>query len=224
MRLPVVGPTGIEQVVVGFNQAYSADAGYRTAHHGPEVTPPSAAGLIAKPFIVPSDGASIAVWEADEVKITAFAVDHCPVTPSVGYKVEYGGRAVVISGDTRKSEVVAYTAKRVDLLVHEGLSPELVCNLERAAKAAGLQSMERIAHDIPSYHMTPIEAAETAPAARVSALLFTHVVPGWAQPGLEVISLRGVSSVFSGAVMVGQDGTVASMPSGNKEMKFLKFM
>src|SRR3546814_846241 len=36
--LPVHGPEGVEAVIAGFNAAYAADNGYRTAHHGPTVT------------------------------------------------------------------------------------------------------------------------------------------------------------------------------------------
>jgi ribonuclease Z len=40
--LPVYGPAGVEEVVAGFGRAYQRDSTYRTAHHGPVVTPPSA--------------------------------------------------------------------------------------------------------------------------------------------------------------------------------------
>ena len=48
--VPVIGPAGVEQVVQGFNLAYQLDAGYRVAHHGPETTPRTGTGGIAKPF------------------------------------------------------------------------------------------------------------------------------------------------------------------------------
>ena len=35
-----------------------------------------------------------------EGTITAFEVDHHPVAPAVGYRVDYRGRSVVISGDS----------------------------------------------------------------------------------------------------------------------------
>ncbi len=42
--LDVFGPTGVETVVKGFDQAYSLDNEYRIMHHGPETMPPSGAG------------------------------------------------------------------------------------------------------------------------------------------------------------------------------------
>src|SRR3546814_18271431 len=72
--LPVHGPEGVEAVIAGFNAAYAADNGYRTAHHGATVTPPQAAGAVALPFAVPT--APTLVYRADGLTVTAFPVDH----------------------------------------------------------------------------------------------------------------------------------------------------
>ena len=44
------------------------------------------------------------VFEDGGVKVTAFAVDHGPVVPAFGYRIDYRGRSVALSGDTRVSE------------------------------------------------------------------------------------------------------------------------
>ncbi|HTK98684.1 MAG TPA: MBL fold metallo-hydrolase, partial [Pseudomonadales bacterium] len=150
--LPVIGPTGVEQVVEGFNIAYTLDAGYRTAHHGPRVTPPQGRGSVAKPFDPPVPGAAPVVWSADGLTVTAFSVHHDPVTPAVGYRFEYGGRTVAISGDTSKSANLELFARNVDLLVHEALSPELVGILGKAAGEAGRANVAQIMGDILNYH------------------------------------------------------------------------
>ena len=42
------------------------------------------------------------VYEKNGVKVIAFEVDHGDVIkPAYGYRIEYGGRSAVISGDTR---------------------------------------------------------------------------------------------------------------------------
>ena len=61
--LPVYGPEGVQQIVDGFNIAYSQDFGYRNEHHGDAVTPLSAAGLEAKTFELPEDGDLVTVYE-----------------------------------------------------------------------------------------------------------------------------------------------------------------
>lgn len=218
--LPLYGPTGVETVAAGFNEAYRLDAGYRVAHHGPEVVPPTGAGLEAHPFAPPRPGAPVVVYEAKGLRVTAFRVDHTPVDPAVGYRFDYGGRSVVVSGDTKRSDEVLRNARGADLLVHEALSRKLVGVLHDAAVAAGRKNLARITHDIQSYHTTPVEAAEIAQAAGVRALLFEHVVPPLVLPGMEAVFLQGVSDAYSGPVTVGRDGTRVSLPSGSHEVRF----
>jgi ribonuclease Z len=59
------------------------------------------------------------VHEANGVKVTAFLVDHAPITPAFGYRVDYRGHSVVMSGDTRPSENLIKVSQRVDVLIHE---------------------------------------------------------------------------------------------------------
>src|SRR5262245_61884844 len=44
------------------------------------------------------------VFDQQGVTVTAFMVDHGPVKPALGYRVDYAGHSVVLSGDTRVSE------------------------------------------------------------------------------------------------------------------------
>jgi ribonuclease Z len=88
--------------------------------------------------------------------------------------------------------------------------------LHDAALAAGQQNLAKIMSDIPDYHTTPVQAAELATAAGARHLLLYHVVPALLVPGLESAFLDGVSSVFSGGVTLGRDGTRISLPSGSK--------
>ncbi len=210
--LPVYGPSGVEEIVLGFTLAYRQDAGFRTAHHGAETVPPSGSGMSAQPFAEPSDGSAVVIYEQYGVRVTVFRVDHEPVHPAVGYRFDYGGRSVVISGDTKKSAEVERNAKGADLLVHEALSSELVNLLHDAAVAAGRANIAKITSDIPDYHTAPVEAAEIAASAGVKQLLFSHIVPPLPVPGLDLVFLRGVSDAFAGGVTLGRDGTFVSMP------------
>src|SRR5437899_3280062 len=56
---------------------------------------------------------------ANGVKVMAFRVDHGPVEPAFGYRVDYRRRPVVISGDTIPSDNLEKFSQDVDLLVHE---------------------------------------------------------------------------------------------------------
>ena len=59
------------------------------------------------------------VFERGAVRVTAFEVDHGPMRPAFGYRVDYAGRAVVLSGDTRFSLNLIAHAEGIDLLIHE---------------------------------------------------------------------------------------------------------
>tara|TARA_R110002110_G_scaffold278023_2_gene493308 strand:+ start:18904 stop:19977 length:1074 start_codon:yes stop_codon:yes gene_type:complete len=218
-RLPVFGPGGVEQVVAGFNLAYAQDAAYRTAHHGEAVTPPAGAGMQARSFTPRADGGLTTVLEEDGVRISAFTVDHQPVDPAVAYLFTYGGRSLLISGDTSQSPVIEQHARGIDLLVHEALSPELVMIMNDAAVATDNAGMARITLDILDYHASPVQAAATARDAEVGHLLFYHIVPALPPlPGAEAAWLQGVADIFS-AHTLARDGTVVSLPANSDAIR-----
>ncbi len=213
--LPVLGPPGTAQVVAGFNGAYAADSRYRSAHHGDVVAPLSGHGMQASEIAVPAPGESVVVLEREGVTVRMFAVNHAPVDPAVGYRIEYGGRSVVVSGDTARSTSLETVAKGADLLVHEALSPEMVAGMHRAALAANRPIIAKVTTDIPGYHSSPVDAAKSATAAGVRHLLLYHVVPPLLLPGLEAAFLQGVPEAFAGPVTLGRDGSLFSLPSGS---------
>ena len=217
--LPVYGPAGVEDVVAGFTRAYQQDVGYRVAHHGPETVPPTGAGMTAEPFALPEPGEAPLVWGGGGLRVTAFAVEHAPVRPAVGYRFEYGGRSLVISGDTKKSVNLAAQSRGVDLLVHEALAERLVARMNAAATAAGRANVAKIAADIPDYHTAPVEAAQIASEAGAKHLLFYHVIPPLPLPGLDRVFLEGVSDAFGGGVTLGRDGTLISLPKGGTDVE-----
>ena len=217
--LPVHGPPGVEDVVAGFNKAYEHDDAYRVAHHGPKIIPPSGAGGVAMPFALPAEGQGIVVIEADGLKVTAFAVNHLPITPAVGYRFDYKGRSVVISGDTVKSANLQKFATGADLLVHEALNPELVGIMTAAATEAGAVNLAQITKDIVNYHTTPLQAAEVARDASVKHLLFYHIVPALPYRPMERMFVKGVSDIYKGGVTVGRDGTWIDLPANSSAIK-----
>jgi ribonuclease Z len=211
----VHGPTGVGEVVEGFNLAYRHDDGYRVAHHGADILPPSGGGAVARPFSVPAAGKGTVVLDEGGLVVTAFVVDHSPVRPAVGYRFEYGGRSVLVSGDTKKDANLQRFAEGVDLLVHEALARQLVEVLNRGAERAGRPRLAKITHDILDYHTSPVEAAEIARDANVGHLLYNHIVPPLLLPPMEGIFLEGVDEAYSGPVTLGRDGTFVRMPAGS---------
>jgi ribonuclease Z len=215
--LPVYGPEGVEQVVAGFNAAYAQDFIYRNAHHSDGVAPMSAAGMTAKPFVTPANGELTIVYEGGGLVVEALRVDHEPVSPAVGYRFSYGGRTLLISGDTSKSDNISRFAKGIDLLVHEALSPALIGMMEKTAKDLGNDTLAKIMFDVPDYHASPREAAETARDAGVGHLLYYHVVPPIIVPGQETLWLNGSEDIFPD-LTVGYDGVSFSLPANSTEI------
>lgn len=213
--LPIVGPTGVAQVVDGFNMAFALDNGYRTAHHGPVIAPPGGAGGVAAPFAlpVPGQGDQAVVLDEDGVRVTAFRVNHGPVSPAVGYRFDYKGRSVVFSGDTSPSSSLIVAAKGADLLVHEALQPRLVRMMTNTLAAKGLANTAQITRDILTYHSTPTQAAETARAAGVKQLVLNHLVPPLPTALVYPAFLGDAHSYFSGPITIGEDGMMFSLPA-----------
>ncbi|ALL12931.1 MBL fold metallo-hydrolase [Caulobacter henricii] len=216
--VPVHGPQGVEQVVGGFMTAYRLDQGYRTAHHGAAVVPPSGFGGQALTFNAAADQPDVVLINEPDLKVTAFPVKHDPVSPAVGYAFAYKGRTVVISGDTALSTRVETAAKGADLLVHEALAPNLVAMQQRAAKAAGRERLVKIFSDIPGYHASPEQVAGLAQRDKVGMLLFTHITPALPLGALEGPFLGASPKIYSGKIKIGRDGDFVSLPAGSKEI------
>ncbi|MBI3438224.1 MAG: MBL fold metallo-hydrolase [Proteobacteria bacterium] len=211
--LPLYGGGGVERVASGFNEAYALDSSYRIAHHGPSVVPPSGFGLTPHAFTIADNQESAIVFEDGGVRITAFHVDHGPVHPAFGYRIDYSGRSIVISGDTAPSEALQRQAANADLLVHEGLSPELVGIMEQTAREQHRGNLAKIFHDIVNYHTSPERAAAIAQAAHVHALTFTHIIPQMPIGALEGPFLGNAAQHFRGPIYIAHDGDIIMLPA-----------
>jgi ribonuclease Z len=107
------------------------------------------------------------VYDDHGVKVTAFLVDHGPVRPALGYRVDYSGRSVVLSGDTRVSENLIRHARGVDVLVHEVIDPDAI-----RARPDG-PSAEAVAAII-AHHTTPEQAGEVFRRVAPRLAVYSH--------------------------------------------------
>ena len=215
--LAVYGPPGVETVVAGFDLAYSLDDGYRIAHHGPEFFAEEGADYQPIVVDVPDRTMAVTVFEEGGVKVTAFRVSHEPVDPAYGYRIDYKDRSVVFSGDTKRDANIATFGEDADVLIHEALAPHMVHMLEEGLDGRG-DRRAKIMHDIPDYHATPVQAAESANEAGVKLLVYTHIVPRLPNAIAERVFLRGVSDVRSDGVILGYDGLYLELPAGSDEI------
>jgi ribonuclease Z len=201
--------------VAGFNQAYGLDATYRTAHHGADMLPPEAAPLEA--VVVPmTDSGTAPTLQADGLKVTAIKVHHDPVKPAYGYRFDYGGRSVVVSGDTSYYPPLAVAAKGADVLVHEAQNNEMVAAMAKTLSGAGRWRLAKILGDIPSYHATPVQAAQIANQAGATLLVMTHLTPPPNNRIAERIFMKGVAKVRPDGTVIGHDGLLIRLPVNSK--------
>jgi ribonuclease Z len=220
----VIGPKGVETVVAGFNHAYSLDAGYRVAFHGAATVPPSGAGGRARPFgLSAEEDASIVVIDKEGVKVTAFKVNHSPAYPAVGYRVDYKGRSLVVSGDTLPCQSLKKQAQGVDVLFHEAQQPALIKMIHDQAGLSSSPSLAKITADIPGYHTSPEDAAKLARETNVKHLVLYHILPPI--PSLfNNMFLGDAAKYYKGPVTVGVDGMLISLPVNSNNISIKQIL
>ncbi|MEK6807077.1 MAG: MBL fold metallo-hydrolase [Pseudomonadota bacterium] len=210
--LQVYGPAGIERLVAGFREAYALDTGYRIAHHGAEMLSLERGQMQARPLVLDSKGGLRPVLTEGDLKVSVFPVTHTPIDPAVGYRFDYKGRSLVISGDTIKDKNLIAASRGADVLAHEVQNQHMVAQLREAAHELGRPRLEKIFSDIPSYHTSPVEAAEAANEAGVATLLMYHLTPPPPNAIAESAFLRGVAEVRPQGIVMARDGMVIELP------------
>jgi len=217
MPLPVYGGPGIDQVVGGFNEAYGADHQYRTAHHTEAVMPHDAGDMVAHEIDMqgaPDDAMDrvAAPLHFGDLTVTAIEVDHRPVVPAYGYRFDYKGRSITISGDTVYHPPLAIAAKNTDVLVHEAQSQKLVRLMQDEMNKAGRWRLAHIMHDIQSYHTDVADAARIANQANAKLLVFTHFTPPLLNRLVEDAFFSDVNAVRPAGWVIAHDGMMITLP------------
>jgi len=182
--LKVWGPKGTEKMMSYLEQAFDYDIKIRL--YDDRVAPD---GVV----IEAKDISEGVIYEKNGVKVTAFEVNHEPIKPAFGYRIDYAGRSVVISGDTRPSDNLIKYAKGTDLLIHEVVSPEA---LKRTRYPE-----ERI-KSIIAHHTTPEQAGEMFLKIKPKLAVFSHIVPPMAT---EEDLIPPTRKIYPGALELGED-------------------
>lgn len=216
-RLDVYGPSGVEFVTKGFEDAYKLDFKYRNEHHGDEVAPINIVGFDPHPV----DLLNPVVINENGLKVTAFKVPHDPVKPALGYRFDFKGRSIVISGDTSYSENLITYAKDADVLFHEAQANHILEIMKGVANKAGNPLTAKVLDDITTYHTTPKDAAKVANLANVDHLVFYHLTPSPRTSMMERMFFRGVNKIRKDW-SVADDGTMVVLPLDSDEIKISK--
>jgi len=213
VKLDIYGPDGVNLVTEGFETAYELDYFFRNTHHGEQIAPLDVAGL--NPHIIDLDQPKII--DKDGLIVTAFEVVHDPVKPALGYRFDYKGRSLIISGDTSYSKNLIENSRDVDVLFHEAQANHMVNLIRDFNLQRGADLNAKLMEDITTYHTTPVEAAEIANLANVKHLIFYHLTPAPRNYITEIIFLRGVDEIREEWTL-SNDGTMVVLPVGSDEI------
>lgn len=202
--LKLIGPVGVDKVTRGLNLAYELDRGYRTGHHGADLMPLELGELIYQEI------ETGVVLEDRGLTITAFTVEHDPIKPALGYRIDYKGRSVVISGDSIATESTFDVATNADLLFHDALSKEALAAVIEVSREAGRDRLAQIFTDVMDYHADAKKLEMMSAEAGVKQLVLYHLVPTPVNGLLMRIWQRGLQS----STLIANDGMTFELPAG----------
>lgn len=185
------GPNGTAQMMAGLKTAYSWDIKTRSSMENKGAD----TGIMVNSHNI-SEGV---VYEKDGVKITAFIVDHADLIDSaLGYRLDYKGHSVVISGDTRYNENLIRHSKNVDVLIHEvvGIKDELL-------------QKSPLARQVVNLHTTPEQAGKIFSITQPRLAVYSHILiplidPSIAPPTVDDMITQTRKS-YQGPLKAGED-------------------
>ncbi|MFG2140895.1 MBL fold metallo-hydrolase [Streptomyces sp. NPDC048650] len=183
--LEVWGPPGTAGMIKGMRAMYEHDVDHRSND------------VFKKEYLdirVREIGPGVA-YDHDGVKVTAFAVEHKDGNPAYGYRLDYSGKSVLLSGDTTYSENVVAYGQKVDALIHN-----VVAFDDELTKSGKLKAVEEKL-------TTPEQAARVFSRTRPRVAVFSHISKKGLQgkEGDGIITDRTRKAGYSGPLHMGQD-------------------
>jgi ribonuclease BN (tRNA processing enzyme) len=184
--LEVYGPVGTSAMTDHLRQAYAADIEVRTK--GFERLRP----LSVNVHEIAEAGQ---VYRDANVTIRALSVPHGSWPQAFGYAIDAGGRTIVISGDTARSDAIEKACRGCDVLVHEVYSAQrfdLVFGARRGQYHA-------------NFHTSTKELADLASKSKPKLLVLYHQL--YFGPHDEVDLEKEIRRTYTGTVVNGRDLT-----------------
>ena len=180
--LNVFGPAGTDEMITYLQKAFAFDIKTRIEN---DKQLEEGSKLLVKEI---QQGV---IYEKNGVKVIAFKVDHYPNIPAFGYRIEYNGHSVVLSGDTRYSENLITFAKRTDLLVHEVVvAPDTMGKTDPR-------------YNILMQHTTPEQAANIFNEVKPKLAVYSHISKIYGQTEEDI--LKRTKANYSGPLIMGED-------------------
>ena len=203
LPLTIYGPEGTCEAVEGFRAGLNPDVRYRFAHHGDKLSRDAIEVIVHE---TPATAAVSHVTTIGEISVGAFEVDHRPVVPALGFRVEARGKSVVFSGDTKRCDSLVQASKGADMLVSEALHLGMMEDRMKLARSAGNERIALLLEEACNYHAPTLDVAEMARDAGVPRLVLSHLLPPIPDDGPIVESfVAGMSEIYPGSILVARD-------------------
>ncbi len=184
----VYGPVGTQSLMDGLTRAFDWDIQARIADQ--QLKPEAIRAQVTeiKPGVT---------YEQAGVKVTAIEVDHGDLLkPAFGFRVDYAGRSVTVSGDTRFSENLIQQATGTDLIIHQVAAVGEALLANPAFKA------------ILSHHTKPDEAGVVFTRVKPKLAVYYHFVL-LGTPAVPAVTeqdvLQMTRKTYVGPLLIGED-------------------
>ncbi|MGY1625262.1 MBL fold metallo-hydrolase [Geodermatophilus sp. SYSU D00965] len=200
---------GTRETVAGVLGAFAYDVNIRVYD---EARPPLDDLVVAEDIELPDEVAAgprgplappmapFVVYEDERVRILAALVDHPPVWPSYGFRVETPHGVIAFSGDTAEHPNVVELARGADVLVHEAVFLDFYRD--------NPDYTEEFIDHLAQSHTAPEGTGRVAAAAGAGHLVLSHLA-GVATDEQWASAAR---TTFDGPVTVASDGQVFPVP------------
>jgi ribonuclease Z len=186
----VFGPAGARDMMDNLVKAYAWDIRIRSGEKNKVDS-----GVMVKA----TDIQEGFVWEKSGVKVTPFTVRHADfIDSALGYRIDYAGYSVILSGDTRYSDNLVRFAKGADVVIHEV-----------AAAQEDTRRNTPLVNQILGFHSSPEDAGKVFEQVKPKLAVYSHIVllTGDATVSPPNVSdlMRRTQKVYKGPLQVGED-------------------
>lgn len=180
----ITGPEGTASMMAGLEQAYAWDIKTRIKDQKfPKL------GIT----VTATDMKEGVVYDEAGIKVSAIKVNHGElIDPAFGFRIDYDGRTVILSGDTKYTDNMANKAAGADLIIHSV-----------ASIAPKLLKKSKIMRNILAHHSEPEDTAKLFNLVKPKLAVYSHIVLYGGHKPADI--LRRVKADYKGAVQVGQD-------------------
>lgn len=193
--LRIWGPTGVKDMMAGLRSAFRVDIETRQ-----EENMMATAGLGDWNSFVDVSGpeaeSGLVVYEKDGVVITAFTVDHGDVVePAFGYRFDYAGKSVMLSGDTTITPNLVEFGRDANVVMLEVFP---AARIELLVKIFGTEGANRIT----ARHIVVAQAAELFKQLNPGIGVYYHA---FEEPAGNQTILTDTKKIYTGRVEMSQD-------------------